>query len=313
MDSQTELLVKLLKEKREAQGYSLRKLSAIVGVSFSTLGRIERGEGEPDNSTKIRILEWLGDDARRAGLTFESVALVHFRARKQIDSDTVHGLLRVADYLKRIYGSDSVHTVNELNSYEQDSDIAISLLKDEMEQMAESFRNDLGLLENQPLDPFRLRIEGVDVMDLKEIKGINCQLKAQLLDSAKGKWDAMSVPIEEGTDKWIIVWNGSQSIRRQRVSLLEEIWHILLGHKLTRITKIADVYGRTFAEAEEHDAYYIAAATLLPAAVIKKLVKEREDVSEVAAYYGTTQELVEYRIKRLGLWRQYKGMTVRLC
>lgn len=81
---------------------------------------------------------------------------------------------------------------------------------------------------------------------------------------------------------------------------------------LTRITKVAGIYGRTFAEVEEHDAYYLAAATLLPANVIQQLVKEKQNVSEVATSYGTTLELVEYRIKRLGLWRQYKGLKVEM-
>ncbi|MBD2246543.1 XRE family transcriptional regulator [Nostoc sp. FACHB-888] len=311
MDSQTQLLIKLLKQKREAQGYSLRKLSSIIGVSFSTLGRIERGDGEPDNNTKIRILEWLGDDARNAGINFDIAALVHFRARKQIGSETVQGLLRVADYLKCQYSSDSTDTFMEPSSIEE-SDIAISLTKDEMEKMAEEFRKDIGLFENEALDPFYLKVEGVEMMSLADISGIDNDLKSQLLNSEKQSWSAMSIPLEEGSDKWAIIWNSSQSQKRQRVSLLEEIWHILLGHQLTRITKVADIYGRTFAEVEEHDAYYLAAATLLPSDVIKKLVKEKQDISEVAANYGITPNLIEYRIKRLGLWHQYKGMKVTL-
>jgi len=311
MDSQTELLIKLLREKRIAQGYSLRQLSSLVGVSFSTLGRIERGDGEPDNNTKIRILEWLGDYARSAGLTFNSVALVHFRARKQIDSDTVQALLSVADHLKQIYGSSSIDEKIEQSSYD-DSRTAISLSKEEMETMADAFRRDVGLLENEPLDPFRLKIEGVELISIEEMTNIDEQSKAQLLNFGNQNWSAMSVPLEEGTDRWVIVWNTSQSRKRQRVSLLEEIWHILLGHKLTRITKVSDVYGRTFAEVEEHDAYYLASATLLPRNVVKELVEEKKDITEIAKNYGTTTELIEYRIKRLGLWQRYKGMKVTL-
>jgi transcriptional regulator with XRE-family HTH domain len=311
MESQTELLVKLLKEKRAAQGYSLRQLSSLIGVSFSTLGRVERGDGEPDNNTKIRILEWLGDDARSAGLSFNSVALVHFRARKQIDSDTVQALLGVADHLKQVHGSNAIHDGIEQSSNE-DSRTAISLSKDEMEIMANAFRKDVGLSENEPLDPFRLKIEGVDLIDIATLTNIDDQFKNQLLDSGNQNWSAMSVPLEEGKDRWAVVWNTSQSKKRQRVSLLEEMWHILLGHKLTRITKVADVYGRTFAEIEEHDAYYLASATLLPAVVIRNLVGEKKNIAEVAERYGTTTELVEYRIKRLGLWQRYKGMKVTL-
>lgn len=311
MNDQTMLLVRLVREKREAQGYSIRKLSSVIGVSFSTLARIERGDGEPDNNTKIRILEWLGNEARNAGLQFDSVALVHFRARKQVDSETVQALLIVAEYLKQKNGGNSVHAEIEQKNGEE-VDIAISLTKDEMEKMAEAFRQDLGLSDQESLEPFRLKIEGVELISLDELVSLDECIKDRLLSSGKQDWSAMSVPLEEGTDKWAIVWNSAQSKKRQRVSLLEEIWHILLGHKLTRITKVADVYGRTFAEVEEHDAYYLAAATLLPATVVKQLVKERQDVFEVATAYGVTSELLEYRIKRLGLWRQYKGLKVEL-
>jgi Zn-dependent peptidase ImmA (M78 family)/transcriptional regulator with XRE-family HTH domain len=311
MNNQTTKLIQLLREKRESQGHSIRKLSSMIGVSFSTLARIERGDGEPDNNTKIRILEWLGNDARNAGLEFDSVALVHFRARKQVDSETVRSLLMVANHLKQKYGSNSLHDEIE-SSKGEDAEVAMSLSKDEMEKMAETFRKEIGLNDTQPIKPFRLVIEGVKLINLEMISDIDEGIKNHLLISGKNNWSAMTVPLEEDTNKWAIVWNTSQSERRQNVSLLEEIWHILLGHKLTRITKLADVYGRTFAEVEEHDAYYIAGATLLPATIIKKLVRDKEDISKIARHYGATSELIEYRIKRLGLWRQYKGLKVEL-
>jgi transcriptional regulator with XRE-family HTH domain len=311
MNDQTVLLLNLMKEKREAHGYSIRKLSSVIGVSFSTLARIERRDGEPDNNTKIRILEWLGNDARNAGLYFDSVALVHFRARKQVGSETVQALLIVANYLKQEYGIDLVQTKIDQNN-EEEPEISISLTKDEMEDMAAAFRQDLGLSDKNSLDPFRLKIEGVDIRSLEGIVGIDERVKDHLLNAGKHDWSAMSVPLEMGTDNWSIVRNSTQSNPRQHVSVLEEIWHILLGHKLTRITKVADVYGRTFAEVEEHDAYYLAAATLLPSTIIQQLVQKKQSISEIATHYGTTSDLIEYRIKRLGLWRQYKGLKVEL-
>jgi transcriptional regulator with XRE-family HTH domain len=311
MNNQSAILVSLMKTKREALGYSLRKLSSAIGVSFSTLGRIERGDGEPDNNTRIRILEWLGDDARNAGLQFDSVALVHFRARKQVDSQTVQALLLVANHLKQKYGTASVLSEIEQSNGEE-PEIAISLTKDEMEMMAMAFRQDLGLSDQKALEPFRLKIEGVDIRGLDEIVGIEQQIKDHLLNAGQHDWSAMSVPLEIGTDRWSVIRNSAQSNKRQRVSVLEEIWHILLGHKLTRITKVANVYGRTFAEVEEHDAYYLAAATLLPPSIIRQLVQEKQSISEIATHYGTTSDLIEYRIKRLGLWRQYKGLKVEL-
>lgn len=314
MDEKTKKLIEALRTKRQTQGYSLRKLSSVIGVSFSTLARIERGAGEPDNNSRIRILEWLGEDARALGLSFESVALVHFRASKNIDSKTVHCLLQVADALKRKYGSE--HTAGGYTTRKYDSPLPdsppIVLSKLEMEAMAQTFRRDLGLDDERRIDPLNIVIEDVKVLTIRQIQGLDARIATRLAGSNSATWSAMSVPVDEEKDKWVIVRNEQLPVVRQRVSLLEEFWHILLGHKLTKMAKIADAYGRTFDENEEHDAFYLAAATLLPKRVVLKVVKERKDIAQLAQNYGTSSELVEYRIKRLGLWRQYKGKSVRL-
>ncbi len=310
MSNQTALLVQILRQKREANGYSLRKLSSVIGVSFSTLARIERGEGEPDNNTKVRILEWLGDDARKAGIEFKNVAFVHFRARKNINSETVHALLKLAAHLKEKYGEDCSDPFEDSNERELGHSVALS--KGEMEEMAELFRYELGLSEYEPLNPFQIRVAGVEVLSLSDVHNIDKKIKNILQPPGKQQWDAMSVPLEEEKGKWVVIWNDAQKGGRQNVSLLEEFWHILQGHKLTRINKIVDVYGRTFSEVEEHDAYYLASATLLPAKVVQKIVDGKENIAEATEKYEVTKDLIEYRIKRLGLWRKYKGIEVSL-
>ena len=103
MDKFEEKLVKAVRDKRDREGLSIRALSAIVGISFSTLARIERGQGSPDNNSKIRLLEWLGPDAEEHELGFDSVAFVHFRAGKNASSATVQTLLRAAVCLRQHY------------------------------------------------------------------------------------------------------------------------------------------------------------------------------------------------------------------
>ena len=314
MDATTQMLIDALKKKREAEGYSLRSLSSVIGVSFSSLARMERGEGEPDNNSRIRILEWLGEDAQALGLSFESFAYVHFRASKNIDSQTVHCLFHVGDTLKRHYGIKRV--VKDHAPTKQESPLPeeamISLTKLEMEAMAQSLRQELGLKDHQSLDPRTIVIEGVKVLTIREIQSIPRKITEHLEGAGSATWSAMSVPIDEEKDKWIIVLNELNHIARQNVSLLEEFWHILLGHRLTKIAKIANAYGRTFDESEEHDAFYLAAATLLPKSIIRRVVREQQDIGELIEPYGVSPELVEYRIKRLGLWREYKGKKVQL-
>jgi transcriptional regulator with XRE-family HTH domain len=50
---------------RTLAGLSLRQLGQQTGVSFSTLARIERGEGEPDRHTAWLLDTWIDPDHAR--------------------------------------------------------------------------------------------------------------------------------------------------------------------------------------------------------------------------------------------------------
>lgn len=52
-------LATALRTKRLREHYSLRSLGGLLGISFSTLARIERGEGEPDIHSHHLLTAWL--------------------------------------------------------------------------------------------------------------------------------------------------------------------------------------------------------------------------------------------------------------
>lgn len=178
--------------------------------------------------------------------------------------------------------------------------------------MATDLRKDLGLSEGEALDALSVRIAGVDVYSASDCDFIDETCQSYLLGPAANEWSAMSVPRDLSDYTWAIFRNDSHTLERQRVTYLEECWHILLGHKLTRISKVGDAYGRTYDGSEEHDAYFLASACLLPEQDIKTLVKSGKSASEIAERFGTSSELAEYRIKRLGLWRNYQNRSVGL-
>jgi transcriptional regulator with XRE-family HTH domain len=304
-------LVAALKKKREKEGLSIRGLAERIGVSFSSLARIERGEGEPDNNSSIRIMEWLGDDARDAGLIFENVALVHFRAGKNVRAKTIHCLLNAASSIKASHRSNASEL---LSSPQFDAELSqsIALSKTEMEEMAQQLRKDLGVQPGERIESLDINIAGVDVFSVSDVVGLSRECAEFLLGEGAHEWSAMSVPMDLSEDTWAILRNDKHTMERQRVTYLEECWHILLGHRLTRIAKIADAYGRTYDSSEEHDAFYLAAATLLPEAAVRTAVDASESAAQIAERFGASVELVEYRIKRLGLWRTYKDKTVSL-
>lgn len=306
MNFDSKKLVAVMKRKRQAEGLSLRALSAIIGVSFSSLARIERGDGEPDNNSAIRIIEWLGQEGEAEGLALDQVAYVHFRADKNIQSKTVHCLLAAANSIKRQY--------NLAFHYDGDGEEVVSLVlsKQEMEEMAKEFRADLGVADDEPFDALRVRIAGVDVFVPGDIRMLDRDCLAFLTGEGSDQWSAMSVPLDLDADRWAVLRNDQHLLVRQKVTYLEECWHIMLGHKLTKVAKVSDAYGRTYDSTEEHDAYYLAAASLLPKAAVARCVERGESSDAIASKFGVSQPLVEYRIKRLGLWKSFRGLNVTL-
>lgn len=308
-----EKLVTAVRAKREQRGLSLRALAGEVGVSFSTLARIERGDGQPDNNSKVRLLEWLGPDAERAGLSFDQVAFVHFRAGKNIGPTTVHHLLRAAECLRReLMQDDYVPSRDEHDDSLASPQVPILRSKEELEAMAQKFRKDLGLNCDQAIDSLDIAVEGVSVFFASNTSCLDRLTSRHLCETAETEWSAMSVPVDQRDGTWAILLNDKHSKERQRVTVLEEYWHIFLEHKLTKVAKIADAYGRTYEKNEEHDAFYLASATLLPREPVMKAILSGEPAQNIASKFGTSPELVGYRIKRLGIWREYAGKQVSL-
>ena len=71
-------------------------------------------------------------------------------------------------------------------------------------------------------------------------------------------------------------------------------------------------YGRTYDQSEEHDAFYLAAATLLPRSAMIDAVSHRTSSADIARKFGSSAELVDYLPKSLGLWREHVGKRVPL-
>jgi transcriptional regulator with XRE-family HTH domain len=304
-------LVQAVKLKRVALGLSVRALSKVVGVSFSSLARIERGEGQPDNNSKIRLLQWLGPDAEEAGLAFDNVAFVHFRAAKNIRSSIVQTLLKAADCLRRSMASQAKRPTSDDRSDNEPRE-SVPRSKEELEEIAGKFRTDLGVSPDERLDSLRIVVDGVSVIPVGQATCLDVRIIRELR-GAGSEWSAMSVPLDDPeNERWAVLLNDSHAVERQRVTVLEELWHIMLGHKLTKIARVAEAYGRTYDTTEEHDAYYLAAATLLPKSAMTDAVGKKLFSHEIAKKFGTSAELVDYRLKRLGLWREHTGKQVKL-
>lgn len=190
----------------------------------------------------------------------------------------------------------------------------MALSRYEMEDMALDMRKQMGAKNiSDAVDPLKIQIEDADVITFEDLEDLDEDVVKHLSGDGKTEWSAMSVPLDNTFQKWIIVRNHLHNIERQRVSLLEEYWHIMLGHEPTRVVKIGDTHGRTFESEEEDEAFFLASATLLPRECILKFVsKKNKDIDKFAKKYGVSKQLVEYRIKRLGQWYKYKPKKISL-
>ena len=95
--------------------------------------------------------------------------------------------------------------------------------------------------------------------------------------------------------------NPTRCRERQHASLMEELAHIALDHKPTRLTAVNGIVLREWKQAHETQAYWVGAAALVPQRVVKGAITRRMTLPELAEQCGVSQELIVFREKVLGL------------
>jgi Zn-dependent peptidase ImmA (M78 family) len=107
----------------------------------------------------------------------------------------------------------------------------------------------------------------------------------------------------------MILLNSARSERRQAATLMEELSHHLLRHKPCSIAHNprTGFLERSYDRAQEHEAYDLGTAILIPKERIQYDIAEKRTASEIAAAHRCSEELVIYRIKRMRLWQRYES------
>jgi len=167
--------------------------------------------------------------------------------------------------------------------------------------------------DDQRLDPFSLaKYANLFVPPFDELKAsISEETLKHLLGEGSGDWSggACSVPLPDG--RKLIILNPTHSKSRQHATLMEEISHVFLGHKPSRLavtTKTRDgrIRARDYHHEIEEEAYGTGAAALVPYTALKRFVREGKTSAEIARKFNVSRQLVEYRIKVSRLWDDYK-------
>ena len=166
--------------------------------------------------------------------------------------------------------------------------------------------------DDQRLDPFKLaKYAGLLVPSFEEIDGLSEEARDQLLNVAKDRWSGGAASIKLPNGKKLVILNPTHARTRHKATLMEEISHVFLGHKPSRLAiETRDKHGNTLARDYnadiEEEAYATGAAALVPYGGLKRFVESGKTAAEIARHYNVSRALVEYRIKISRLWDTYK-------
>ena len=177
---------------------------------------------------------------------------------------------------------------------------------------AQGLREFAGLRgDDERLDPFDLAAYAkLLVVRLDDIEGLSADAVSELTGRSKDNWSggAASRVLPDG--RKLIVLNPTHGKNRHNATLMEEVCHVFLGHKPSRLAiekrdKQGNIVARDYDHEIEEEAYATGAAALVPYAGLKKMVEKGKTSAQIARHYNVSRALVEYRIKISRLWDTY--------
>lgn len=171
--------------------------------------------------------------------------------------------------------------------------------------------------DDELLNPFDLaRYAKLLVASFEQIEPfLSEESKEHLLIDGKDAWSggACSQVLPDG--RKLIILNPTHGKNRQNATLMEEICHVFLGHKPSRLAienrnKQGKIIARDYQAEIEEEAYSVGAAALVPYTSLRRFVAQGKTSKKIARHFDVSRELVEYRMKVSRLWDEYKIRVV---
>jgi hypothetical protein len=189
--------------------------------------------------------------------------------------------------------------------------LRISLAQIAIELHASRLRSHLGVTEFCSLsheDALRL-IPNCEIHAIKNLKGILFETVAEFHNGGR-HIGALAVKIGRGVQ---IAFNDAYPVDWVRVHLMEEFFHIRLGHPPDTVRVYAmDGRYRTYDQQKEDEAYGCAIAALLPFPSLQHMVAHDAHVARIAERYVVPIPVVEERIAMTGLGELVSSRQLRL-
>ena len=183
------------------------------------------------------------------------------------------------------------------------------------EVRAQGLREFAGLTrDDQRLDPFELaRAARLMVAQFDQIAPLlSEETRSHLLGEGKALWSGGAASHRLPNGEKLIILNPGHSRTRQHATLMEEVCHVFLGHKPSRLAieqrnKEGKVIARDYNQSIEEEAYATGAAALVPYTALKRMVADGRTSEQIARHFYVSRALVEYRMKISRLWDLYRS------
>jgi hypothetical protein len=178
------------------------------------------------------------------------------------------------------------------------------------EQLAVEVKEHLGLGPYEAVDPYEVlpQVPAHVLTHSEVLKALPAELRRVLFGKYNNDWSAVGLGPDPASGEEIVLLNHTDHRNRLRVSLMEEIVHVIRRHPRTRL--ILDGHGdwkRPYDRIAEDEAFNVGAACIIPYRWLFQLVDGGHmDVAEISEHCGVSRSYVTYRIKRAGLYHVYQ-------
>ncbi|MFV0387945.1 MAG: ImmA/IrrE family metallo-endopeptidase [Pyrinomonadaceae bacterium] len=166
--------------------------------------------------------------------------------------------------------------------------------------------------DERRLEPETLaRFAGLLVVSFEQIApSLSSEARERLTGAGKNDWSGGACSQVLPNGKKLIILNPQHSKTRQKATLMEEISHVFMGHKPSRLavaTKSKDgiLRARDYHAEIEEEAYTIGTAALVPYSALLRFVQVGRTAGEIARHFDVSRALVEFRMKICGIWANY--------
>lgn len=179
--------------------------------------------------------------------------------------------------------------------------------KAEAERRAREVRAEMGLSQADALDAMELaRHVGCEVRRADELTTL-AKLEA-LEELQPGAFSACTFTLGE---RHVIVYNPLASPGRRQSDIAHEAAHLLLGHDVKEVRRIAGLSFFTCDPDEEQEANWLAGCLLLPRPLLVTAARRGMDSAAIADRYGVSEQMAGFRLRTTGVIQQIRAGRAR--